>query len=494
MAGVAAYGVWLPRLRLARRTLADAVGWVNTGLKNAKGERTLANWDEDALTMAVEAARDALPSADSRASIRSVLFASTTLPFADRSNATLLASALGLADDVMTLDVTGSQHAGTSAMLQGCLSVTRGKTLVVAADKRLARPGSEQESSYGHGAAALVIDSGPGVAQVLGHEHVATDFVDHYRLTDQPFDYTLEERWIREAGWQQFVPKAVAQLLATTGITAKDIDHLIIPAPKALSRKLAADCGIDVSRCVDALEDQCGHIGVGHALLMLAGALERAQPGERMLLIGFGQGVDAILLHTTAEVAQFRPGQGLTQSLADKRMEPSYIRFLAHCGILQMDFGMRAERDTRTAHTVAWRRHAEILTLTAGRCPHCHTVQYPKAKVCVAPDCRRPGDQTPVSLADMAGRIKTFTEDWLAYSPRPPLMYGNVSFEGGGNVFIELADFEPGEPAVGTATRCVFRLKDVDRIRGFRRYFWKAAPVPSRQLASTPDVATAGDR
>jgi hydroxymethylglutaryl-CoA synthase len=477
MAGIAAYGAWVPRLRLSRRTLAEAVGWMNASLKNARGERSMGNWDEDALTMAVEAARDALPTAASRADIRSVLLASTTLPFADRSNATVLASALGLSDEVMTLDISGSQHAGTSALIQACLATTSGKTLVVASDKRLARPGSEQESSYGHGAAAIVIEAGAGLARMVGRRHVAADFVDHHRLADQSFDYTLEERWIREAGWHQFVPQAVRGLLQEAGVDANEVKYFVVPGPATVARKIAADCGINADHCVDNLDTTCGHTGTGHALLMLAGVLERAQANEYILVIGFGQGVDAILLQTTAEVAGWRPSRGLAGAIADKRMEPSYTRFLSHCGILQMDFGMRSERDNRTAQTVAWRRHAEILTLTAGRCPHCGTVQYPKAKVCVAPDCRKSGAQTPVSLADIPGQIKTFTEDWLAYCPRPPLIYGNVSFEGGGNVFIELADFEPGEAIVGMGVRCLFRLKDVDRTRGFRRYFWKAAPL-----------------
>lgn len=138
---------------------------------------------------------------------------------------------------------------------------------------------------------------------------------------------------------------------------------------------------------------------------------------------------------------------------------------------------MRAERDNRTAQTVAWRRRDELYAFTGGRCPHCGTVQFPKARVCVAPACRRTGEQEPVALAEQRARIKTFTEDWLAYSARPPLIYGNIAFEVGGNAFIEFADFAPGEAKVNDEVRFVFRLKDVDRIRGFRRYFWKAAPA-----------------
>ena len=427
--------------------------------------------------MAVEAARDALPAAAGRSSVRSVIFASTTAPFAVRSSATLLAGALGLSNSVSTLDASGSLHGGTASTAHAFHAASAGRSLVVASDRRLAKPGSDQESSYGHGAAALVIGADPGVAQFLGSRHRAADFGDHYRLTDQAFDYTLEERWIREAGWQTLVPPTVAELLADAGLGPKDIQHLVVPASTNLARKVAGLCGVAPGHCTSTLEENCGHTGAAHPLLMLVGALEQAQPDEHILLIGFGHGVDALLLRTTDKVSASRPARGLRGALADKRPEPSYTRFLSHCGLLQMDFGMRAERDNRTAHTVAWRRQPEILTLTAGRCLHCGTVQYPKARVCVAPDCRRPGTQTPVSLADSVGHIKTFTEDWLGYSPRPPAIYGNVSFEGGGNLFIDFTDFEPGEAAVGLEVGCVFRLKDLDRTRAFRRYFWKAAPL-----------------
>ena len=140
---------------------------------------------------------------------------------------------------------------------------------------------------------------------------------------------------------------------------------------------------------------------------------------------------------------------------------------------------MRAERDNRTAQSVLWRKRDAITAFTGGRCRACGTVQFPPSRVCVNPACRQTDTQAPHRLADSAGRIKTFTEDWLAYSARPPLIYGNAEFEEGGNAFIEFTDFAPGEARVGAPLRFVFRLKDVDRLRGFRRYFWKAAPARS---------------
>ena len=59
--GILAFGAYIPWRRLQRKAIADTHGWFNPALKGqAKGERAFCNWDEDAVTMAVEAARDAL--------------------------------------------------------------------------------------------------------------------------------------------------------------------------------------------------------------------------------------------------------------------------------------------------------------------------------------------------------------------------------------------------------------------------------------------------
>src|ERR1700682_4584311 len=121
-AGITAFGAYLPRLRLQRKAMAAANAWANPGIvAQGKGERTMANWDEDAVTMAVEAARDALPVASdpikSRHFVDALYFASTTMPFADRQNAGIVASALSLPEEIHSIDITGSQRAGVSALI-----------------------------------------------------------------------------------------------------------------------------------------------------------------------------------------------------------------------------------------------------------------------------------------------------------------------------------------------------------------------------------------
>ena len=116
--GILSYGLYIPRRRLQRSSIYEANSWYAPGLGGlAKGEKAISNWDEDAVTMAVEAGRYCMDGID-RDSIESVSLASTTLPFADRSNAGIAKEALNLSDNVMSSDRTGSLRAATSSLMQ----------------------------------------------------------------------------------------------------------------------------------------------------------------------------------------------------------------------------------------------------------------------------------------------------------------------------------------------------------------------------------------
>lgn len=470
-------GAYIPRLRLSRECIREAMGWLDPPTtRTVAGARAICNWDEDALTLAVEAARGCL----NGRSVGAVTLASTTLPFADRSNATLLAGALDLADTVETLDVTGTLRSGITALAQAARRADNISTLVIAADARVAKPGSAQELDVGAGAAAFTVLPGNSVHQgegVIAEIHAAAqvtaDFVDHYRMSGESFDYSLEERWIRDEGFTKLVPSAINEVLRQAGITAAEVHHCVLPGNTATIKRVVQAAGLSGARLQDNLRVDCGDTGTAHPLLMLTAVLEVAAPGENILLAGFGQGVDVMLLRVPTGAGAARP-QAVSSALERRREENSYTRYLAHSGLLGVDFGMRAERDNRSAHSTAWRKHRQVTGFVGGKCGSCGTVQFPRSRVCVNPECRKTDTQQDFRLAETIGRVKTFTEDWQAYSPRPPNIYGNIEFEPGGNLLMEVTDLDSGELQVGDPVRFVFRIKDVDRTRGFRRYFWKA--------------------
>ena len=482
--GIHAYGAYVPRMRLSRSTIVDAHSWYNPGLKSlAKGERAICNWDEDSVTMAVEATRQCLP-ADQRDGIDALYFASTTAPFQDRQNAGLIASALALDQKLLTLDLGGSQRAGTSALATALHVAHSGQRVVVSAgEKRRTKAASPLELTTGDAGAAFLVGHGDGLARLLASSSDAVDFVDHYRGQDEAFDYVWEERWIRDEGHFKLVPGVLQRALGQANIDAAKVSHFCYPAPSArVTAQIAKRAGISESAVRDNLQSVCGEAGSAHPLLMLAHALDDANPGDIVVVAGFGQGVDIMVFVVTDHITQHAQLRSASQQLKDGRSESNYHRYLAINDLVTMEKGLRAEVDKQTGLTTLYRNKDMLMSLQGGRCSECGTLQFPMTNVCVSPNCQALGTQEPYSFADSVAQLRSFTADRLTYSPAPPAYYGMVQFAEGARTMIDFTDIDPTHSfEVGEPMRMMFRIKDVDPKRGFRRYFWKATPVDTRQ-------------
>ena len=291
MIGIKAYGGYIPRRRLQRAAIIEANSWFNAGIKGyAKGERSMCNWDEDSLTMAVEAARDCLQS-ERPEDITAIFLASTTLPFSDRQNAGIMATALNFSENIMTMDVSSSQRAGTTALINALQLAGGGANVLYAtAEKRRAKSASANEMLYGDAAAALLLGQGDDVvAELLGHHQLATDFVDHYRGQNEDFDYNWEERWIRDEGYMKIVPRALEGAFAAAGVAADQIDHFALPATiRNVAANVAKAVGINPEAVRDNLRLVLGEAGTAHAAVMLIHALQDARPNveQHISLLG----------------------------------------------------------------------------------------------------------------------------------------------------------------------------------------------------------------
>ena len=436
----------------------------------AKGRRTLANWDEDSVTMAVAAGRQlqqALP-----ATVAAELtLASTTLPFAERLNAGIVAAALGLPEAATLRDVSASARAALTELAALLRSPSPQASCLLAAERRVAKPASAQEMIFGDGAAGALVGPGQPVATFVAHASTHADLVDHFRASGQDHDYGWEERWVRDEGYLKVAVGTLRQCLAAGQVGAGEVAHFVMPAPLArVNDAVAKRLGIASTAVADAGHERAGDLGCAQPLAMLDACLRRAQPGELILLAAFGSGCDALLLRRTAQ-----PCPGPMPD--DGRSETSYLKLLSFSGQIDLEWGMRAEMDNKTALTAAWRDHARAARFEGGRCSACGTVQFPRTAVCVNPDCRAQGTQVALSLADVPARVLSHTADFLAYTPHPPFQFGHIDFDGGGRVLMEFADTDVDELQVGLAVRMVYRVKDFDRQRGFRRYFWKATPL-----------------
>ncbi len=476
--GIKSFGAYIPRRRMPRSVIAAAHAWALPGLKSmAKGEKSFCGWDEDSITMSVEAGRDCLRRAPDPASpIVGLSFASTTPPYADLQNAAIVGAALRLPESRRSADLAGSVRAGLTGLGQALEDGTPGDKLVIGADRRSGKPASVQEMLYGSGAAALRVGEGEGViARFLGRESVTVPFVDHFRQTGEKFDYYWEERWIRDEGIGKIVAGTVTGLLKRLEVPTASVAHFGLSGGPAGSDKLVAKAlAIAPERLLPDLQATVGDTGAAQPLLQLVAALERATVGDVIVIVSFAQGCEALafqLLRTPPRVA----GSGLAATLARRSEETAYLKMLSFDGGIELDWGMRAETDNKTALTQLYRIADQILGFVGGKCDACGVVQFPRFPACV--NCGAVASQQPHPLADEPAKVVTFTADWLQYSPSPPMYMGLVQFDNGARLLMEMVDVGAGGLEVGMPLQMCFRIKERDRQRHFDRYFWKAAPV-----------------
>lgn len=471
--GITGYGAYVPRLRIDRGVIAEAHKWMAPSLKaQAKGSRAFCSWDEDAVTMAVEAARDAL--AGGAVAYKTLYLASTTLPYADLQGSAIVAGALDAPAGIASIDIGNSQRAGTSGLLQALK--TGEESLFIASDAPVGKPASTQELSYGAGAAAFTLGRENVLAKLVASANVTDMFVDHFRATGQKYDYFWEERWIRDEGLAKLAPAAIAAALANAGLGIGDIAHFAMPSLLRGAADAVAKVVKFTGTVVTGLDGNVGYAGTAHALLMLAGALETALPGERILLVGFGQGADALIFEVLRPAAPGAARRGVSGAIADGLMTDSYLRMLSFYDGIELEWGMRAEKSGKTQLTEQYRSGDQMESFTAGKCQACGTVQFPQLQSCVK--CHAPRKQFLAQpLRDAPAQVLTSTSDWLSYHPAPPLYCGFVQFENGARLMMEMVDIGPGGIERGQKLRMVFRIKERDRVRGYNRYFWKSTPV-----------------
>lgn len=480
--GITSFGGYVPRLRLNRMAIYETMGWYAPAIVMvAQGERSFCNWDEDSLTMAVAAARDCLTGMD-RVGIDAVYLGSTTLPFDDRQCSGVLKEALNLPDAVLTADFTTGLRAGTTA-LRTALAAVRGgehqRILVTASDMRKTKAATFYEMWFGDGAASVLVGTEGVVAEYVGGHSLSQDFVDHYRGAGKETDYTWEERWVRDEGYAKILPFAIGGLLTKVGWSVDQVTTLCYPCFfQAEHRGIARALGARPEQVAGNLHEQCGETGTAHPLLLLSMALEKAKPGDRLVVAGFGQGADALAFQVTPEIERLPPRTGVAGHLARRVEVKNYAKFLKFRGLIDTDQGIRAEAPTQAAPTVMWRKRDLLTGLVGGRCTKCGTPQIPRQDLCVNPECRAVRSQEPYHFADRPAVIRSFTGDMLAVSMDPPAIYGMVEFTEGGRFMADFTDCTMDDVEVGAPVRFAFRRRFHDEKRGMTGYFWKAVPEP----------------
>ena len=210
---------------------------------------------------------------------------------------------------------------------------------------------------------------------------------------------------------------------------------------------------------------------------MLVSALEEAKPGDKILVVSFGSGCDALYFEVTGELANKKDRNGISGSLANRAELDNYTKYLVWRNTLPAELGLRAEEDLWTRWSSLFRKRKEVLGLWGSKCKKCGTPQLPPQRVCVNPDCGTIDEMEDYRFSDKIGHIASYTGDMLAASYDPPAVYGAIEFEGGGKYYFDFTDCDLDALSTKMPVSMSFRKKYYDKNREIIGYFWKAVPM-----------------
>jgi hydroxymethylglutaryl-CoA synthase len=340
MAGIVSYGAYVPILRLSRKLIPKA---------GAAGERAVANYDEDSITMGVAAAMDCLVGTDG-SKVDRLYFASTSMPYVEKQSANIIAMAAALPQQIKTMDVADSLRAGTNAMSAALDAVKSGsakQALVVASECRPSIPGSDGEQSFGDGAAALMIGDTGVIATIEASYSLTDDIVDVWRTSDDKYVKTWEDRFCIVAGYEPTVKNALIGLMKKNNLKPGDFTKVVVYGPdqRSLLNAITAAGFNPKTQLQEPLFGVLGNTGAAFSLMVLVSALETAKAGDKILLASYGEGCcDVYVLKVTPEIEKVQKvsgKRGMKGHLASKKLMGSYDMYIRFRGLMSSEAARR---------------------------------------------------------------------------------------------------------------------------------------------------------
>jgi uncharacterized OB-fold protein len=205
--------------------------------------------------------------------------------------------------------------------------------------------------------------------------------------------------------------------------------------------------------------------------MMLVEAIEKSNPGDRILFASYGDGVDVFDLTVTEKIKQYERGRGIEKHLSSSVALESYGRYLRFRNLMEWEFDRRTP--DRTSLPVISRESSQVYSLHGSRCRKCGTVQFPIQRVCT--ECQAKDDYEEVRLSECRGNVFTFSMDERAMVPDLPNVLCIVDLEGGGRFYSVMTDRTPEAVRIGMTVEMTFRR--IHEGLNLYNYFWKTRPV-----------------
>jgi len=344
VSGIVSYGVYIPRFRIRLDEIARVWGdgeEISEGLRVF--EKSVPDLDEDTVTIAVEAARNALQRAriDPKR-IGAIYAGSESHPYAVKPTATIVGQAICTSSSFTAADFEFACKAGTAA-LQACLGLVSSNLidlgLAIGADVSQGAPGDMLEYTAAAGGAAYLIGSRDVAAEIEGTYSFTSDTPDFWRREGMPYP-EHGGRFTGEPAYFKHVAGAARGLLERMGSAPEDYDYAVFHQPNGkFPVRVAKMLGFSKKQIEPGLiVPLIGNTYSASCLIGLAATLDIAKPGSRIFVTSFGSGAgsDAFSISVKDKIEEIRCGAPSVRDYIGEAEYLDYAMYAKHKGKLRI--------------------------------------------------------------------------------------------------------------------------------------------------------------
>jgi len=338
MVGILSYATYIPQYRITIDEIASVWGKNPQDIKSSLKikEKAVAGADEDAATLAVEAAAGALASLDSKKQeIDLVYVGSESHPYAVNPTATIVGEMLGLGNLYQAADFEFACKAATAAIFAAAGLVEAEKcqkALVIGADRAQSRPHASLEYTAAAGAAAFVIGKGKKIiTEIKETTSFSSDTPDFWRRDGTRYP-SHGGRFTGKPAYFRHVKNTARSLLEKSGKKPEDFTYCVFHMPNGkFPRRAAKQLGFTKKQLKPSLTvDSIGNPYAAAALLGLASVLDEAPPGALIFMVSYGSGAgaDGFILEVKDEIVSFRKRQ--RETVISQIKNKKYINYVEY--------------------------------------------------------------------------------------------------------------------------------------------------------------------
>ncbi len=323
--GIVGYGAYLPPFRITVEEIAHQWQKDSQLISQSLGvcQKAVADYDEDCLTMAVEASKQAISMAKIKprkigacfiGSIGACFIGSESFPYAVKPSSVTLAQALGMDNYYFTADLQFACKAGTTGIQIIAALIESGLIdygLAVGSDKAQGSPGDALEYTAASGAAAIILGCKKfeWLAKLNYISSFNSDTPDFWRRQGEKFP-SHAGRFTGEPAYFRHVVESSAMFMKKLDRKPQDFNYAIFHSPnKKFPLKAGKDLGFSFQQMkYSLLVEEIGNPYSASAMISLVNVLDQAKAGERILMTSYGSGAgsDNFIWETTSNLVKKR--------------------------------------------------------------------------------------------------------------------------------------------------------------------------------------------